>query len=61
MTKFQIASAMFSPYNITVTISGVTGRIISVEREDGSGHSFNIRMWSDKDNKAVTVYVKTID
>ncbi len=61
MTKFQLFSLLARSNNSqTVTVAGVTGLLQSIEREDGSGHNFNVTL-SLADNTYTTVFVKTVD
>lgn len=43
-----------------VTINGVTGILCAIEREDGSGHNFNVTLIVGLSRKQ-TVFVRTID
>ena len=69
-TKMDIAKALFAPndykgtgsYRVLVA-QGDSQRwmyITSVEREDGSGSSFNVGMTSP-DGTKYTIYIRTID
>ncbi len=64
MTKFQLFMAMATNGDAKLTIKGVTGIVVSVEREDGSGSSFNVTMHvRNKSGRSEQqrFYVKTID
>lgn len=43
----------------TITINGITGIVSSIEREDGSGHKFNVTL-NTKHGKRTT-FVRTVD
>ena len=58
-TKSMLWSLLAAPEPRTVTIKGVTGIVSAVEREDGSGRSFNVTMNTKKGK--VTVHVRTVD
>lgn len=57
--KFFLFAALAAPAGTITSLGGVTGIVRSVDREDGSGSSFNVSMYVN--NRAVTVYVRTID
>ena len=63
ITKNQLANALFSTSlvggSIRIRNIDLTG-VLSVEREDGSGSSFNVTGY-DLNGKKVTVHVRTID
>jgi hypothetical protein len=63
MTKNQLTNALFSKTragsSIRIKNIDLVG-ILSVEREDGSGSSFNVTGY-DLSGKKVTVHVRTID
>lgn len=70
MTKFQLASLLFAKTPTTQTIidnNGCkwTGIVSSIQREDGSGRSFNVTMNLNRPTNTgktqVTVYVVTTD
>lgn len=61
MTKFQLMSLLFAAGNVETTIGRHTGQISSIQREDGSGHCFNVIMWDNKLDMLVTIFVRTID
>jgi len=59
MTKYQLISALFE--NKTIVIKDILFlSLISIEREDGSGKSFNVTGY-DKHGVKTTVHVYTID
>lgn len=61
MTKHQLASMLFSVSpSSPVTVKGVTGYLRSVSREDGSGSSFIVSLFT-QDGKSVSVHVRTVD
>ena len=61
MTRQQLACLLFNvehtPY-ITLP-DGRRGILSSIQREDGSGHCYNITV--NIDRKMVTVFIRTID
>lgn len=57
-SKFQLMSIMFDEIK-EVSIKGVEGILLGVEKEDGSGSSFNLKFLSH--GKYIHVYVRTID
>lgn len=63
ITKNQLANALFSTSlvggSIRIKNIDLVG-VLSVEREDGSGSSFNVTGY-DLNGKKVTVHVRTID
>ena len=76
MTKFQLFSALAAPansQNSVLTTPTFVGKILSVQREDGSGSKFNVTLttWncyspgSDGFKRFVpevkTVFVQTVD
>lgn len=61
MTKCQLFQALGGRGDASkVTIKGVSGWISSVQREDGSGSSFNVTLYINI-TTSKTVYVRTID
>lgn len=65
MTKYQIAELLFTPRAREVGITdsqGTThhGYLSKVEREDGSGSSFNVTM-RDEQGERCTFHVRTSD
>lgn len=60
-TKFQLFSLLGSKNTPVVTINGVTGVLNSIQREDGSGSSFNVRLVCTTTAQSKMVYVRTID
>lgn len=61
MTKMQLMAMLFDADHKLFSVNGVTGYIRSIEREDGSGSSFNVMMWNHRTNQTQMIYVKTID
>jgi hypothetical protein len=67
MTKFQLFMALTTKGAATISFPdhfGVTGILQSVQREDGSGSSFNVtilRVTPSGRNVRETYYVRTID
>lgn len=72
MTKYQLMSALFSGLPCSVTSSSglkLYGVVQMVEREDGSGKSFNVRIYNpnwvnDKYEPLAStrmIHVRTID
>lgn len=59
MTKFTLFSLLATDRSQVVTISGVRGILSAVQREDGSGSSFNVTLWTPHGYK--TVHVRTVD
>lgn len=60
-TKHQLFSLLGSKNTPVVTINGVTGVLNSIQREDGSGSSFNVRLVCTTTAQSKMVYVRTID
>jgi hypothetical protein len=61
LSKFELATLLFSKDTPRITLSdGSTGILLEIEREDGSGHNFNVRYY-DEYNDVKSVYVRTID
>ena len=63
ITKNQLANALFSTSLVggSIRIKNIDLKgVLSIEREDGSGSSFNITGY-DINNKKVTVHIRTID
>ena len=60
MSKFNLFMLLVAPSSKPVTIAGVMGYLESIEREDGSGSSFNVTL-TLLNGKRKTVYVRTID
>lgn len=63
MTKFKlfVALAAASDSNDCIlTINGITGRVLAVEKEDGSGMKFNVLL-SFVDGTQRWLFVKTVD
>ena len=66
MTKFQLFRLLSQSGGHLTTVNGVTGILCCVEREDGSGRSFNVKMRTlesgvNLEQKCVMVHVRTID
>lgn len=59
MTKFQLFSLLVNQGIAYVSVSGVNGHLVSVEREDGSGRSFILTILSD--GVCRKVFLRTID
>ena len=57
--KSTLSYLFFGCGHHPVLIKGVTGYIDSIQREDGSGRSFNITLKTDKGKK--TVNIRTVD
>jgi hypothetical protein len=63
ITKNQLANALFATSLLggSIRIKNIDLKgVLSIEREDGSGSSFNVTGY-DLSNKKVTVHVRTID
>ena len=66
MTKMQLMAMLFATCFQAHAWKRPSGRIVygqlrAIEREDGSGSSFNVTIWNQESNRAETVYVTTID
>lgn len=64
MTKHQLMQALFATSTEAqrIIIEGVEfASITSVEREDGSGHTFNVTGYQPDYGTKTTVFVRTID
>lgn len=66
MTKFQLATLLFTSSAKEISImdsNGTThhGYVSSVEREDGSGSSFNITLRDGRGGGRCTLHVRTSD
>ncbi len=59
MTKYQLFALLAVHGTPTVTIKGVTGVLSAVMREDGSGSSFMVTLYTS--NGIVHLHVTTID
>jgi hypothetical protein len=59
MTRFTLFNAMTNR-NATISINGIPVTLSSVQREDGSGNSFNLIVYA-KDGKAYRCYCRTTD
>lgn len=57
LSKFALFSLLATDVPRTVTIGGVTGMLVSVEREDGSGKAFNVTL--SVAGIRTTVFVRT--
>ncbi len=60
MTKYQLATLMFKVGTAYITLKGISGILLSVEREDGSGSSFNVTIMED-DGTKVCIHIYTVD
>lgn len=58
MTKFTLFNAMTSR-NATISINGIPVTLSSVQREDGSGSSFNLTVYAN--GKPYKCYCRTTD
>ena len=68
MTKFELISALFNGGSVTINGNGhspIVGVVSAIEREDGSGHCWNVTVktfsGSGLNVGTVTVFVRTID
>lgn len=60
MTKFQLFAALAAPrLTGVINVNGIEGVLSSIEREDGSGSSFNITLQTAVG--MVCVYLRTLD
>lgn len=59
MTKFQLLTLLTSR-NTQFTYGGETFYLIGVEREDGSGNCFNVRVRTEA-NTYKTFFLRTLD
>jgi len=59
MTKFTLFNAM-SNRNAVISINGIPVTLSSIQREDGSGNSFNLIVYAN-DGKAYRCYCRTTD
>jgi hypothetical protein len=59
LTKWQLFNALGSR-NARISINGIAVILVSVQREDGSGNSFNIEVYGP-DNRLYKSYVRTND
>jgi hypothetical protein len=63
MTKFQLFQALTGRAikgGSTISINGVACILSSIQREDGSGNSFNLTVYGP-DNQKYTCYCRTVD
>lgn len=60
MTKHQLHAMLFADGCQLFSIGRTTGFVEAIEREDGSGHCFNVRMSTPKGEK-ISIFVRTID
>lgn len=61
-TKHQLFSLLATRGEADLLLPDKKVRILqSIEREDGSGSSFNLKVWNSTDQKYETIYVRTID
>jgi hypothetical protein len=58
MTKATLFALLTSSVPPRCCINGVRGVLKSIEREDGSGNTFNVTINSDFSGKAITVFVR---
>ena len=66
MTKWYLFSLLSQEGSKTATIRDVNynyhdGIVVGIEREDGSGRSFNVKLYRSSDQKQVNIHVRTID
>lgn len=59
-TKHELFAALSAAGNPVVQVSGIMGHIQAVEREDGGGSKFNVRLHGT-DGFIHTVFLKTLD
>ena len=60
MTKFQLMSLLFKSGHATFTYKGEKLSLLSVERESGSGNSFNLTVMMES-GEYKKIYIRTID
>jgi hypothetical protein len=59
VSKWQLFGLLAEPGNRVVALNGVRGIVQAIEREDGSGHCFNVRLSTVGGDK--WVFVRTAD
>jgi len=66
ITRAELSDALFhdKPLEGLMSVGGkkqvVKGMLSSIEREDGSGHSFNVKV-NTGGGKTISAYVRTLD
>lgn len=58
MTKFMLFNAL-TARNATISINGIAVTLSAIQREDGSGNSFNLTVY--KDGNSYKCYCRTTD
>ncbi len=67
MTKYQLMQLLFATEQPIITINGLTGTLVYIEREDGSGSSFNVAIRVEAElcghtiTRIVKNHVRTVD
>jgi len=65
MTKKELMSMLFCDGRQTNTFTSngrqLFGVVKSIQREDGSGSSFNVGIWNHDTQRQETIHVRTID
>ena len=67
MTKNELMSMLFCDSELRQTFAftsngrQIYGVVDSVQREDGSGSSFNVSIWNHDTQRQEIIYVRTID
>ena len=65
MTKNELMSMLFCDGRQTYTFTSngrrIFGVVHSIQREDGSGSSFNVSIWNHDTQRQEIIYVRTID
>jgi len=66
MTKWELFKGLAAEHPLPRHFTDANGfrhygTVAAVEREDGSGHSFNVRINPDKGDKPVTFHLRTAD
>jgi len=59
MTKYTLFTLLATSEAKEVTINGISGYLSAIQREDGSGSSFNVTLNTSKGKQ--TVHVRTVD
>jgi hypothetical protein len=63
MTKFRLFSALAASVeslDSVLTLNGLSGKVVGVEKEDGSGHNFNVTLYFVNGTKQ-KFFVRTVD
>ena len=60
LSKFDLINSLINGDTLPKNEYNIKN-ILSIEREDGSGHCFNVRAINENGSATVTVFVRTID